>query len=310
MSCVGDQQPDRGAGLGKGRVARGEITKIVLGLTGGVAVNDLSSEHGWRILTVVVVVAAVLLAADWLRRLPPGAPLVTFLSRAALGAAGLSAVAAVAAPARWQGYAAAAATMFAVGALTIRSYPGEASNALAGAALIGAGVGFLAEGEAPLGATLLAAGLAGVGFGDGVDFLVEAEALLGLTVVGLGVVGVALGAAGVGVGVASLVDGEALLGMAVIGGGVAVIGVGEALMVEGQVRSSVARVGLGVVLIGAGVASMVEGQALSGVALIGLGVAVGGLGGLGLRGSGLTTWFHHLVRGSSGATHLSNECER
>ena len=74
--------------------------------------------------------------------------------------------------------------------LTIRSYPGEASNALAGAALIGAGVRFLAEGEALLGVALIGAGVAGVGFGVGVDFLVEAEALFGLTIVGLGVVGV------------------------------------------------------------------------------------------------------------------------
>ena len=131
---------------------------------------------GYRGPTVVVALLVVLSATDWLRRLPPGAPLVTIASRASLAPAFAAAIVSVAGPAGWEGSAVITAALFAIAAvLLISPSLDKALEALGTVAFIGLGVAFIG------------AGVAIIGLGLGV--LRGGDTLFGVAAIGLGVFG-------------------------------------------------------------------------------------------------------------------------
>ena len=216
-----------------------------LGLAGGLGVNALSADVGYRGVAAAAAVATVLISSNWVRQFPPTAPLTRMAVWVLLGGAGLAAVLAAVNPG-WEGSATLAATGLTTAAVLIPTEVRKAAELLTGVALIGAGV------------TLI---------GVGVAVLREGELLGGVAVIGIGV-------AGIGIGVAVLRQGDLLGGVASIGAGVALIGAGVAALREGDLLAGVAVIGAGVAGIGVGVAALREGDLLFGVAGIGFGVTI------------------------------------
>jgi len=110
-----------------------------LGLTIGLGSNTLAADTGYRGAAATAAVAPVLASSWWLRQLPPRAPLVRIASWVLLTLAGLAALLAITAPARWQGWATIAAAVLAVTATLTRTRLYKATTLLAGVAGIGGG---------------------------------------------------------------------------------------------------------------------------------------------------------------------------
>src|SRR5262249_56581134 len=94
----------------------------LLGLAGGMAVNVVSSDVGYRGVAAVAAVGAALAASNWLRKLPPRAdPLVRWCSRLLLGAALFAALIAglPSTPRPWSGYTTTAAVILVATALLL-----------------------------------------------------------------------------------------------------------------------------------------------------------------------------------------------
>ena len=209
----------------QGVTPRQRLAAYALGLAGGMGVNTLSNDFGYRGMATAAAAAAILISTNWLRQLPSQAPLPRIVSRVLLGGAALAAIVAAANPS-WEGPATIAATILTTLAVLIPTALERTTELLFGVALIGAGVALI---------------------GAGVAILRDGDVLFGVALIGGGV-------AVIGVGVAILRDGDVLLGVAVIGGGVAVIGVGVASLLDGDVLFGVAGIGGGVAGIGAAVA--------------------------------------------------------
>ena len=199
-----------------------ELAGSALGVAGGLAVNTLSAEVGYRGAAAVAAVAAIFIGMHWVRQLPSRAPLARFVSRALLGVA-VVAVGVAALNPRWEGLATIAATALTASAVLTRTDLDRAVELLAGVAIVGVGVASIGFGVAVLHQGVVLFGVAVIGFGIavigvGVAVLRHGDALAGVAGIG------------VSVGVAVLRQGDVLAGVAAIGGGVAVTGVGIAVL--------------------------------------------------------------------------------
>jgi hypothetical protein len=146
------------------------------------AVNALSADVGYRGAAAAVAFAAILLSTNWLRGLPPRAPLVRMVSGALVGGAAVMVLAAVIIP-RWGALATIVATGLTTAAVLIQTDLDKASGLLFGVAFIGGGVAVI---------------------GVGVAVLRGGDVLVGVAVIGGGVAVIGVGVAVIGVGVAIL----------------------------------------------------------------------------------------------------------
>jgi hypothetical protein len=225
---------------------RQRLAAYALSLAGGLGVNALSGDLGYR--GAAAAAAAILVSTNWLRQLPPRAPLVRMVSRALLGGAAIAAVVAAASPSR-EGLATITATALTISTLLIASDLPQATRILGGTALIGLDVAFLHE------------------------------SVVILAVLGFGVAFLRLGAA-------SLRTGKILRGVAVIGLGVVafiavVVGF---LLVSDDILSVISVLSLGAGIAALGVAVLRYSKTLTWVAFLIFGVGIMGLGGFFLRG--------------------------
>lgn len=251
---------------GTGPSRRPQVTQAAVGLAGGLAVNSFSNDFGWRASAIVAAIAAILLATNWFRGLPPRAPLVAVASWTTLTIAGVATVLAVALPVRWQGHAVMAASLLAIAAVLLRADPDEALDTLGGVAFIGLGVALI---------------------GFGVSLLADSKTLGGVAFIGLGL-------ALIGIGVSLLAHSKTLGGLALIGVGAALIGIGIALLASGYTIAGIASVGSGVAGVGVGISELADSNTLGGVAIIGSGVALIGFG-VSRMGS-LLAWMRQLTQ--------------
>ncbi len=145
---AGPRQPE------ESKTWRNRLPEGVLALAGGLAINALSVDVGYGGALVVAGFAAVLLAANRVRRLPEGAPLVRITSLGSLAAALVAIILAVLLPERWQEYAVIGAVIIATAAVLIPSMrprvssPSSASPSSAsdlGVGFVGLGVAILRE---------------------------------------------------------------------------------------------------------------------------------------------------------------------
>jgi hypothetical protein len=188
-------------------------------------VGQLTTDFAHRGVATAMAVTAILVSANWMRRLPAGVPLTRIVPRVLLGSAAIAAV--VAAVNRsWEGPATITTTALVLLAVLIRTELQGVTTLLVGVANIGGGV-------------------AAIGFG--VAFLLDNVPLTGVAAIGIGV-------AAIGFGVAFLLDNVPLTGVAAIGGGVAAIGLGVALLLDNVPLTGVAAIATGIAAIGLGVA--------------------------------------------------------
>ena len=225
---AGPRQPD------ELKAWRNRLPELVLALAGGLAVNALSVDVGYGGALVAAGFAAVLLAADRVRRLPKRAPLVRIASVGALATAMVAMIVAVLVPESWQGSAVIVAVMFATGAVLMRAELEDALRTLLGLPLIGLGVAFI---------------------GGGVDDVRVGDTMLVLPLIGLGV-------ALIGLGLSVLRDSHTLRGVAFIGAGIVAIGAGISVLRDGALPG-VALIGLGVALICGAIALLRETTLMS-----------------------------------------------
>jgi hypothetical protein len=242
----------------RGLPFRQQLATWALGVAGGLAVNTLSNDVGYRGAAVVAAFAAILLSTNWLRQLPPGAPLARIASGALLGIAVIMVVAAVM-NSRWEGLATIVATVLTTSAVLIQTDLDKAAGLLFGVAGIGVGVAVIGVGVAVLRHGGALGGVAGIGggvalIGVGVAVLRHGDVLGGLALIGVGLALIGVGLAAIGFGVAVLRDSGVLFGVAVIGGGVALIGGGVAGLRHGGALGGLALIGVGLATIGFGVA--------------------------------------------------------
>jgi hypothetical protein len=92
--------PQRRQGLS----VRQQLASGALGVAGGLAVNALSSDVGYRGAATAAAFAAILISTNWLRQLSARAPLPRIMSRALLGTALIAVLAAAVNP-RWEAIA-------------------------------------------------------------------------------------------------------------------------------------------------------------------------------------------------------------
>ncbi|MER5338669.1 hypothetical protein [Micromonospora sp. NPDC002717] len=202
---------------------RGRLSGVFLGTAGGMGINVLSNDVGYRGVAAAAGVGAVLSAASWLRALPPQAPLVRYAARGLLTLALIGAVVAAFGPTSWAAYATLAATALAVTSVLL-SHDAEAANRLlGGAASIGAGVAGIGLGIALVTSSRTLAGAAticiGVGFiGGGIALMTSSRTLLEAATICIGV-----GLIGVGL---SFLNDNTLAGAAIIGVGMGATGSG------------------------------------------------------------------------------------
>jgi hypothetical protein len=122
------------------------LVSSTLGLAGGLAVNTLSTDVGYRGAPAAAAFVAILLSTNWLRQLPSRAPLVRIVSRALLGGAAI-AVLGAATNLRWEALATIAATVLTTLAALIQTDLDKAAGLLAGVALIGLGASAISFGK-------------------------------------------------------------------------------------------------------------------------------------------------------------------
>jgi len=248
---------DTGNGSRKGLDWRSRLTSLLLGAAGGMGVNLIGNDAGYRGVAASVVLAAILLATARLRALPDRPPIVRYSIWLLLILSLVAAVLAVVGSKSLAPYAVLVAAGLTVTTLLIIADPHTAITMLLGAASIGFGVAII---------------------GFGVTVLINVDPLLGVAVIGLGV-------AFIGLGAAILINGNLLLGVADIGLGVAFIGLGAAILINGNLLAAVAIIGLGVAITGGGLAVLINGNLLAGAAIIGAGAAFTG-GGLAILTNG------------------------
>lgn len=188
----------------------------MIGLAGGLGVNDLSEGFGFETVAVAAGVGSVLSATIWLRQ-RPRAPMVRMASRVFLVLAAFAAVAALSGPASWVGPAVIVASLSATAAVLIPSKSDEGVATLFGTAFVGIGVAAI---------------------GGGAKFLRGGDVLDGI-------VAIASGAAFIGMGVGRLRRSSALLALALIGLGVTFIGAGATDVQSGLLLAGIASIGPG-----------------------------------------------------------------
>jgi len=118
---------------------RQRVATYFLGLAGGLGVNTLSTDVGYRGVAAAAAVAAILISTSWVRQFPCTAPPTRLASGGLLGGAGLAAVAAAVNPG-WEGPATLAAAGLTTAAVLIPDELYNAAKLLVGVALIGGGV--------------------------------------------------------------------------------------------------------------------------------------------------------------------------
>ncbi|WP_328384423.1 hypothetical protein OHQ88_33580 (plasmid) [Micromonospora zamorensis] len=120
----------------------GRLAGMLLGAAGGMGINVLSNDVGYRGVAAAAAAGGVLSAIVWLRRLPPRAPLVRYTVRGLLAVALVGAVVATFGPASWAAYATLTAAALTVTAVLLAADGTEAAYMLLpGAVAMGAGVG-------------------------------------------------------------------------------------------------------------------------------------------------------------------------
>jgi len=131
---------------------RARLVSILLGAAGGMAINLISDDAGYRGVAGAATFAALLVAASRLRRFPKRAPAVRYGIRALLALSLFASFFAVMGPASLAPYAVLAAAGFTVAAVMIPSNSPDAFRILTGSASVALGVasvsfGFLIMGE-------------------------------------------------------------------------------------------------------------------------------------------------------------------
>ncbi len=89
-----------------------------IGLAGGLGVNTLATDFGYRGVATAAAIAAILITTNWVRQLPSQAPLTWMVSWGLLGGAAIAAVVAAANPG-WESLATIVATAFTTAAVLI-----------------------------------------------------------------------------------------------------------------------------------------------------------------------------------------------
>lgn len=241
------------------------LVTYALGLAGGLGVNTLSTDVGYRGAATAAAIAAILISTNWLRQLPPRAPVTRIASRALLGGAALAAVVAAIKPG-WEGPATITATVLTTSAVLIPAELERAVELLIGIALIGVGVANIGIAIAVLRNSHVLTGIANIGAGIawisiGVAVLREGRVLAWVTNIGGG---------------ATVARGTRVLrGVAIIGPGIACIGVGVTTLRDSYILTGIAAPG--------------NGYVLAGVAFIGAGIAVIGYGVVILNRAGIVS---------------------
>ncbi|SCL44525.1 hypothetical protein GA0070606_0331 [Micromonospora citrea] len=144
----------------------GRLAAFLLGATGAMGYNLLSTTVGYRGVAVTLAVGAVLAAANWVRGLPPRAPLVRYALRVLLALALVAAVVAMTTP---RGFAGPAVLLSAglVAAAVVIPADLVVAGLLAfltafaglGLAFVDVGLAEMRDGDASFGAALVAAGV-------------------------------------------------------------------------------------------------------------------------------------------------------
>jgi hypothetical protein len=261
---------------GKRRDWRAVLVGVLLGgMVGDAAVNILSGDYRWRFVILITAAGLVLAIPVWLSRYPHSL-LVTWSTRALLaGAVAAAGLAAFSRPpvSSWEITAAALLT---TGAVFI---PAEANTRIQfltgvamiafGVAIIGLGVGWLADNDRLGGVTGIATGVATVGLGVG---LLAGNGRLG------GIAVITGGMVLVGFGVGLLADNDRLGGVQGIIFGVAVVGLGVGWLAGNGRLEGIAGITVGVAAVGLGVGWLADNDRLEGIAGITAGAAAVGLG--------------------------------
>ena len=259
---------------------RARLVAPLLGLAVGMGTNVLSNDAGYRWTAAVFALAGVAAGANWVRGLPPRAPLRRWSARTTLVAALLAGLAALAVPAA-SGYLVVAAAVLVAGAILTSTDLSNAGHLLGGAALIGLGVSLagygwqslVAGGQRPL-ATIVGGGIAAVGM----VLVGSGGAMIGgrSRMVSVGFIGLGTGMAGGGV--LLLVDHQWIGGVAVLGLGIAGLELGVATLAARDRLVGAGLIGAGIVSVGVAVALLITQNWLAGAALIGAALPVIGMG--------------------------------
>lgn len=258
---------DRGDNGGRPRPEpgwRARLTSLLIGASGGMAINDLSGTLGYRGLAGIFAIIGVLITTDLLRGLDARARLRRHASLLFLTPAAAAAAIAAFESGRSAGILTVVAVVLTAGAVVLTTRLKAAAQLLSSAAGIGSGVAFIGVGVALIVARHVPLGVPFIG--------------VGVAFIWAGVAFVGAGEAFIGVVVAPIVAGDLLFAAAVIGVTAALIGLGVAAIVAGDLLTGVAGMGFGLVFIAVVVALIVAGDLLLAMAGIGVGVAFLGVG--------------------------------
>lgn len=284
---------------------RGQLASVFLGLAGGVGVNLVSDMDGPRRLAVILAGFAVLSAADWLHRQPPGVRLVRWASPTLLGLAVVLTLIAAIGPAPWAGvFTAGAVAVTVVAVLSPRDYF-TACIVLFGIAFIGLGVALIPHGIAALddnagpGAAVLEFWMAAVAVGLGVGVLRRSRMIMGTAVVGFGVSCIVLG----------LCLENPATGISLVVLGAAVICLGIAIFWVSMTGAAISNFGSGLGAIGVGTSFLLTSSAILGGAFVILGAVTFALGAAQVSGRagliGMAASAHGVALMSCGAVFLA-----
>ena len=251
----------------------------------GVAGNLASNDIGFRGVVIGLAVAAILMAAAWLRDFRPDFALVVWVVRGLLLIAVAAVVAATMVRATQVGYVVLVAALATLGATLIRSDPIDRLASLCAVTLIAYGAGLLvsvfsaddmaSEGRIIsiiMGVLVTMCGVAALGQGRLVVALAKTvvEVLLEPTVQGF----YALGGLIAFLAVLAATNGDVL-----IAAGMFLVAIGSVGIAVGHNRRRPVLVGLSAVLAGLPIAlggtfAVVSGEALLGAAAVGVGVTI------------------------------------
>lgn len=256
---------------------RGRFAGTLLGAAGGMSINVLSNDVGYRGAAVVAVAGGVLTAASWLRRLPPRAPLVRYTVRVLLVLSLAGAVISGVGPEDWS--APIIITIVALTTVAASAYSDLKTirTLLFGVALVGLGAIFMGSGFSLV--------ISDIRF-FGVSYIVAGVAVISLgiaTLLGAGigrpVAGISTAVAVIILGAAKLTHYQQLSGLLFISLGVIALGPGIAILSKVQVVRAISYIVGGSWGTLTGVTVLVVGFPVSaGITCITAGIAVIGLG--------------------------------
>lgn len=247
----------------KARVGQ-RLTAALAGAAGGMAVNSLSSDFGYRGATIAIVLAGIFSGIVSLRQLPPGAPLVRMASGLVVVLSIACMFVAVLGPRAWATPALLATAALIVIAVLVQVNAWTGVRLLSGVAAIGLGTVFLGKGIEEFDERWVRALLAiGIGLGVsiyGIGRLIDRQRIA--------IGGLLLGCLTLsGLGVSVLIDGRTMMGWAGIVAGIAGSAYVIAIERPSKIIYAVAGSSFGLAIVAAAVAPLGSKVDWSGVAL-------------------------------------------